>query len=81
MGGAPVPDESLVPVRRRAPQTVVEVGGRDLCPPLPAPPVQQVQKAHGVQSPDTAHSAASPRPGSTHRGQRESSSSMSAPHF
>ena len=39
-------------------------------------------KRHMESSPpDTAHSAVSPRPGSTHRGQRESSSSMSAPHF
>ena len=81
MGGAPVPDEPLVPVRRRTPELVVEVGGRDVRPPLPAPLVQQVQKAHGVQPPGHAHSAVSPRPGSTHRGQRESSSSMSAPHF
>ena len=31
--------------------------------------------------PDTAHRAGRPRPGSTHRGQRDSSSSMSVPHL
>ena len=42
VGGAPVPDESLVPVRLRSPEPVVEVGGRHFGLPLPAPPVQQV---------------------------------------
>ena len=49
MGGTPVPDEGLVPVGFRAPQSVVEVGSHYPAVPLPAPSVQQVQQAHGVQ--------------------------------
>ena len=48
--GAPVPDEGLVPVALRPPEMVVEVGGHHFGLPLPAPPVQQVQQAHGVQA-------------------------------
>ena len=49
MGGTPVPDEGLIPVGFRAPQPVVEVGSHYPAIPLPTPPVQQVQQAHGVQ--------------------------------
>ena len=49
MGGTPVPDEGLVPVGLCAPQLVVEVGSHYPAIPLPTPPVQQVQQAHGVQ--------------------------------
>ncbi len=57
-GLAGLPDKFLVPVCRRAPEPVVEVGGNDLPAPLFAPRLQHVEQAHGIQAP--GHSAKHP---------------------
>ena len=60
-GGAPVFHKPLVPVRKLAPQAVIEMGGRSRKAVGPTPGIQEMQQAHGVQPAGNGAQHSSPR--------------------